>query len=145
VAVQLPVLVHQPGHGLRVRPDVRGGDVAGWAEYLLDPVHERAGDLLQLGLREVPGGRVDASLGAAVWDPHDGRLPGHELGQRANLVEVDLGVVADAALVRTARAVVLHAVAREDVDLAVSERHRHLHLNLAVRRTQHRGDVVPQP
>ena len=43
-----------------------------------------------------------------------------------------------------ARAVVLDAVAGEDVDLAVAEAHRHLDLHLAVRRAQHRRDVVRQ-
>ena len=74
----------------------------------------------------------------------DRRLPGHQLGERAHLVEVDLGVEADAALVGPARAVVLHAVAGEDVDLPVGELDRDLHLDLAVGGAQHGGDVVAQ-
>ena len=66
---------------------------------------------------------VDAALRAAVGDAHDRGLPGHQHRQRAHLVEVDVGVVAQAALVRAAGAVVLHAVTLEDVDLAVREAH----------------------
>ena len=50
VAVQLAVLVHHPGHRLRVGADVGRRDVALRAEHLLDLVDERARDLLQLGL-----------------------------------------------------------------------------------------------
>ena len=66
-------------------------------------------------------------------------------GQRADLVEVDLGVEADAALVRAARAVVLDAVAGEDVDLAVAEPDRDLDLDLAVGGAQDLPHVVGQP
>ena len=88
-------------------------------EHLLDLVHERAGDRLDLLRLELARVDVHAALGAAEGDVGDRRLPGHQLGQRAHLVEVDLGVEADAALVGPAGAVVLHAVAGEDVDLAV--------------------------
>ena len=72
---------------------------------------------LQLVGLELVAGAVDAALRAAVGDVDDRRLPGHQHRQRAHLVEVDVGVVAQAALVGAAGAVVLHAVALEDVDL----------------------------
>src|SRR3712207_7584235 len=50
-----------------------------------------------------------AALGAAVGDLGDRGLPSHERRQRAHLVQVDLGVEADAALVRPASAVVLRS------------------------------------
>ena len=103
------------------------------AEDLLDLVDERARDLLQLVASSSLGVAVDAALGAAERDVHDRRLPRHQRGERAHLVEVDLGVVADAALVRSARAVVLDAEAGEDVDLARRRADRDLHLDLAVR------------
>ena len=106
-------------------------------------MNERATSWTSLGL-ELARVDVHAALGAAVGDVHDRRLPGHQLGQRAHLVEVDLGVEADAALVGPARAVVLDAVAGEDVDLAVAEPDRDLNLDLAVGGAQHRGDVVGQ-
>ena len=59
---------------------------------------------------------VDPALRAAERDADDGGLPAHQLGERAHLVQVHLGVEADAALVGPARAVVLHAEAGEAVD-----------------------------
>ena len=48
----------------------------------------------------------------------------------------------DAALVRSARAVVLHAVADEDVDAAVVHADGHLHADLAVGRAQDLAHVL---
>ena len=92
-----------------------------------------------------PAGTVDAALRAAERHPGDRGLPGHQGGQRADLVEVDLGVVADAALVRAPGAVVLDAVARVDVDLAVRELDRDLHLDLPVGGPEHDPQVVGEP
>jgi hypothetical protein len=111
VAVELPVLVHEPGHRLRVRPDVGRGDVARRTENLLDLVHERACDRLDLSRPELAHVAVDTALGAAVGDADHGGLPGHEHRESPNLVEVDLGVEANAALVRAASTVVLNAEA----------------------------------
>src|SRR4029453_16408868 len=63
-------------------------------------------------------------------------------GEGADLVDVDLGVIANAALVGTPRAVVLDPVPREGVDLAVRELHRDLDGDLAVRRPEDGADVV---
>ena len=142
VAVELSVLVHHPGHHLGVGVDVRRRDVAGRAEDLLDLVHERARDLLELGALELVGRAVDAALGAAEGDAGDRGLPGHQRGERADLVDVDLGVEADAALVGPAGAVVLDPVAGEDVDLAVGELDRDLDGDLAVRGPEHDPEVV---
>ena len=142
MAVELSVLVHHPRHHLGVGVDVRRGDVAGRAEDLLDLVHERAGDLLELGLGELGGVAVDAALGAAEGHVRDGGLPGHERGEGADLVDVDLGVVADAALVGAAGAVVLDAVAGEDVDLAVGALDGDLDGDLAVGGPEDDADVV---
>ena len=147
VAVQLAVLVHHPGHHLGVRVDVGRHDVALRAEHLLDLVHERARDRLELVRRELVGRAVDPALRAAERNADDRGLPRHQRRERAGLVEVDLGVVADAALVRPARAVVLDAEAREDVQAPVGEPDRDLDLDLAVGRGQDVAHVVldPQP
>jgi hypothetical protein len=142
VAVQLSVLVHEPGHRLGVGVDVGRGDVAGGAEHLLDLVHERAGDLLKLGWLELAGGAVDAALSAPERDAGDGGLPGHQRGERANLVDVDLGVEADAALIGAAGAVVLDPVAGVDMDLAVGQLHRDLDGDLAVGGPEDDANVV---
>ena len=142
VAVQLAVLVHHPGHHLGVGVDVRRRDVPGWPEHLLHLVHERASDLLELRALELIGGAVDTTLGAPEGNPGHRGLPGHQRSQRADLVDIDLGVEADAALVGAPGAVVLDAIARVDVDLAVGELHRDLHGDLAVRRPEHDPQVV---
>src|SRR4029077_1258964 len=54
----------------------------------------------------------------------------------------DLGVVSNAALVGTARAVVLDPVAGEGVDLAVGELHRDLDGDLAVGSPKDGADVI---
>ena len=66
-------------------------------------------------------GRIDgdASLGAAVGNVDHCGLPSHEGRQRADFVQVDLGMVAEAAFHRSAGVVVLHAIADERADLAV--------------------------
>src|SRR5207247_11450735 len=79
---------------------------------------------------------------AAVWDARDRRLTGHERRERADLVQVDLGVEANAALVRPARPVVLHAEPRVHVDPAVAQPDGDLDLDLAVRGPENGGHVL---
>ena len=86
----------------------------------------------QLVLLEAAGVDVDAALGAAERDAGDGGLPGHHRGERADLVDVDLGVEAHAALVGAAGAVVLDPEAVEDVHLPVGELDRDLDRDLPV-------------
>ena len=145
VAVELSVLVHHPGHHLGVGVHVRGGDVPRGAEDLLDLVHERARDLLHVGGVELVGGAVDAALGAAEGDAGDRGLPGHQRGERADLVDVHLRVEADAALVGAARAVVLDAVAGVDVDLAVGETDRDLDRDLPVGGPEDDAQIIGEP
>src|SRR5262249_46368896 len=117
-------------------------NVARRPEHLLDLVHERARDPLELGLLELVGRTVHPALGAAERNARDGGLPRHQLSQRAHLVEVDLRAEPDRALVRPARAVVLHAIARVGVNAPVGERYRDLNLHLAVRGAEHLRNVV---
>src|SRR5262249_44483210 len=71
--------------------------------------------------RAVAGVDRDAALAAAEWNFGDGRLPGHLRSQRLEQVERYLAVVADSALVRAARLVVLHPVGLEALRLAGDE------------------------
>src|SRR5215204_5945968 len=144
MAVQLAVLVHEPGHCLGVGPDVGSGDVALGSQHLLDLVHERAGDLLDLGGFELTRVDVHAALGAAEGDFGDRGLPRHQLRKGTHFVEVHVGVETDAALVGPAGAVVLHAVAVVDVHAPVRLLDRDLHLDLAVGGAQDGGQVVAQ-
>src|SRR5262249_37610133 len=77
------------------------------------------GHVLQLAHGQLS--RVDdhAALGAAVRDVDHGALPRHPHGQRLDLVQRHVGVVADAALGRPAVDVVLDAVPGEHLDPAV--------------------------
>ena len=72
---------------------------------------------------------------AAERDVRDGALPRHPGGERRHLVERDARVIADAALGRAERDVVLDAIAGEDLDLAVVhlDRARHGDLPFGVR------------
>ena len=63
----------------------------------------------------------DAALAAAEGNVDHGALPRHPGGQRAHFVERHIGREADAALGRTARDRVLHAIAGEDFDAAIVE------------------------
>ncbi|MFN8149639.1 MAG: hypothetical protein U0R24_00740 [Solirubrobacterales bacterium] len=142
MAVQLPVLVHHPRHHLGVGVDVGSGDVPRRAENLRDLVHEAARDPLQLSLVEVRRIDVHPALGPAVGDPGDRGLPGHHRGEGTHLVDVDLGVEADPALVRTTRAVVLDAVAVVDARRAVGGLDRDLDGDFAVGLPEDLADVV---
>lgn len=88
----LGVLVEDPGHHLRVRPDVGRRDVLPVADDVVDPVDEDARQLLELVLRELSGVDGDATLGAAEGHANDGRLPRHERRERRDLVGVHLGM-----------------------------------------------------
>jgi hypothetical protein len=63
----------------------------------------------------------------------DSAFPRHPRGERRDFVERHAGVVADAALRRSERDVVLDAVAGEHFDLAVVHLHRARHDDLALR------------
>ena len=86
----------------------------------------------------------DAALRAAVRNVDDGRLPGHQRRQAADFVEIDFGVIAQAALHRPAGAVVLHAVADERAQLAVVHLDGDLHLHFAAGRDEERAQAVGQ-
>ena len=85
---------------------------------------------------------LDAALGPAERHVDERGLPRHQRRQRPHLLEVGGRVVADAALVGPAGAVVLHAVAAGDDEVARVEAHRDLHGDLAVGRREHRVHLV---
>ena len=136
VAVAHRVGVHHPGHDAGVGAHVGGGDVAVGADDRLEFGDEAAAQVLQFAVAQ--RGRVDddAALGAAVGQVDDGALPGHPHGEGAHLVEGHGGGVADAALVRAAGVVVLHAVAREGAHAAVVHLDGEVHGELAARPAQ---------
>jgi hypothetical protein len=137
--------VHNPGHHAGVGVDVRRGDVALRADQDRDLAREAAGEVLELAEGEPL--RVDghAALRPAERQADHGALPGHPHRQRADVVQVDVGVVADAALGRPARDVVLDAVAAQHRDRAVVHAHREVHRQLALAAAQDGAQAVLQP
>ena len=111
--------VHEPRHDLRVGVDVGRRHVLLRSDDVDDLGGVAAGEGLEFALRHRGGVADDSALAAAERHLGHGALPGHPGRQRRDFVERDAGVVADAALGRAERDVVLHAVAGEDLDLAV--------------------------
>ena len=111
--------VHDPRHDLVVGVDVGRRDVLLGADRVDDLGDVAARQRLELAARHPRRVADDAALAAAERHVRDGALPRHPGGQRRDFVERDVGVIADAALGRAERDVVLHAVAGEDLDLAV--------------------------
>ena len=60
------------------------------ADDVFDRLHELARELFELALGQARGVDRDAALGPAKREVHDRRLPGHERGEGADVVEVDL-------------------------------------------------------
>jgi len=139
--VVFAVLRHDPGHHVGRGAHVGGRDVDVGSEQVVDRVDEPAGHPLEFAPRELGGVEGDAPLRAAVGEVDDGRLPGHQGGEGPHLVEVDLGMVAEAALHGAAGVVVLHAVADVGGHFAGVELHRDLHLNLPLGAEQLAADA----
>src|SRR5437763_4315311 len=78
------------------------------------------------------GSTIHAAFRAAVWQAGDSALPRHPHGERAHFIERDVLAVAQAALHRPARFVVMHAIAGEDADGAIVHLHREVHRELAL-------------
>jgi hypothetical protein len=111
--------VHDPGHRLRVRSDVRRGNVRFGTDDPLELRGKSPGQRLELRAAELMWVDGHAALGPAEGHVDEGALPGHPHRQRADVVEIGLGVEAEAALGRTSGHVVLNAVAGEHLDRAV--------------------------
>ena len=119
VAVLHRERVHDPGHDLRRRVDVRRGNVFLRTDDDRDLGREAAGEVLELLHRHVLGIADDAALRAAERDVDERALPRHPHRQRLDFVERHVGMEADAALAGSARQVVLHAIAGEHAKAAV--------------------------
>ena len=138
------VRVHEPGHLLRARAHVGRGDVVIGTDVVAELVREATRQAHALALGESTRVALHGALGAAKRDVHQGALPGHHRSQRAHLVEVDVRVVANAALVRSQDVVVLNAIAGEHLELAAVHAHREVHDELGLRLREHRRDVARQ-
>jgi hypothetical protein len=88
------------------------------ADLVGDGGGEAADDALHLADGVLAGIDLDAALAAAVGDADQRALHGHEEGEGLDVVEVDVVVEAEAALVGAEGVVVLDAVALEELVLA---------------------------
>ena len=111
--------VHYPGHGAFVGVHVGRRDVFLRSDDVDDGRGVAAGDTFEFDLGHDGGVTDDAAFAAAVGEIDDCALPGHPGGEGADLVEGNVGRVADAAFGGAAGDGVLDAVAGEDLDLAI--------------------------
>jgi hypothetical protein len=133
--------VHDPRHHLIVGVDVGRRHILLRPDEIDDFGDVPAGQRLQLALRHPRRVADDPAFAAAEGDVRDGALPRHPGGERRDLVERDVRVIADAPLRRAERDVVLHTVAGEDLDFPVVHLHRARHDNLPLRV----GENAPDP
>ena len=124
--------VHNPRHDLRIGTHVRRGHIFIGADEQPDLGGEPPCHALELAGAQ--SARVDdnATFRAAVRQAGDSALPRHPHGERAHFIERDVLAVAQAALHRPARFVVMHAIAGEDTDGAIVHLHREVHRELAL-------------
>ena len=125
--------VHHPRHDLRVSVDVRRRHVFLRADRVDDFGDVAPRQRFDFALRHL--GRVanHAAFAAAERNVRDRAFPRHPRGQRGDFVERDARVIANAALRRTERDVVLDAIAGEYLDLAVVHLDRARHDDLSLR------------
>ena len=109
--------VHDPGHRLGVGADVRRRDVASPGPMIgSSSVANRRVNASSSRHAHRAGIAGHAALGPAERHVDQGALPGHPHRQGADVVDVGVRVEADPALGRSARHVVLDAVALEHLD-----------------------------
>ncbi len=137
--------VHDPGHDLRVGTHVRRRDVLFRTDEDRYLGGVAAGKVLELVWRQLAGVAGDSPLGSAVRQPDCRALPRHQHGQRLHEVEVDGGVVADAALSRTSADVVLDAPAGEHMDRPVVHPDREMDRKLTFDVAQAESRVIGEP
>ena len=100
LGIELAVLVRHPGHLARAGADVGRGHVPARADVAAigKLPREAARDLLELLLRVVVGADRKPALGATEGHVDERALEGHQRRQRLDLLLVDEGRVANAAL-----------------------------------------------
>jgi hypothetical protein len=107
--------VHHPGHDSGAGAHVGCWNVDGRSDEIENLRNVAARDALEFPIGHFQRVAGNAALGTAERDVDDGALPGHPRRQRFAVVEVDAGVIADAAFARAARVVVDNAIALKDL------------------------------
>jgi len=110
VADLLTVGVHQPGHHLFIRAQVRCRDIPIRANHIDDLHGIPTSQPLQFGPRQ--HGRIDpdATFRSAERQLHQRAFPGHPHGECGDFAQIDILVIADATFRRTHGQHMLHAV-----------------------------------
>ena len=128
--------VHDPRHRLRVGVNIRRRNIPIGPDDRSNLESIASGEPFEFVLRQTLWIANHASLAAAVRDVDGGALPGHPRRQGLHLIEGYVWVIANAALGRAARDVVLHAIAFKDFGLAAVHSHRNRDYELALRAAQ---------
>ena len=105
---------------MRIGINIRRGNIDFGTDDRLNFRGVAARHALELAFGHALGIANDAALGAAVREIDGRGLPRHPGGQRFHFIQRDVRVIAQPALGRAARHIVLHAESGEDLHLAVS-------------------------
>ena len=129
--IELPVFVRHPGHLACAGSHVRRGHVAARADIAAvgELLGEAAGDSLELFRVVVSGADRQSALGAAERNVDERAFEGHQRRQRLDLLLVDMGRVANAALHGKAVLAMHRAPAAQECVVAPPETHRETQLN----------------
>jgi hypothetical protein len=119
--------IHDPGHDLVVGIQVRGRDVAFWADKERNLRGIPAGHALQLARRQAFRRAGDAAFGPAVGNVDQSALPGHPHGQSLHLIRGHVRGVTYAPFGWATGHVVLHSVVGEHPNLTVIHVDREVH------------------
>src|SRR5215472_2367090 len=119
MAARHAVGVHNPRHHLSICIDIGSRDVAVGADEVRDFVGVAAREAFQFTMRKILGIADDASLRATEGNVDRGALPCHPGGQRLHFIETYIGMIANTALARPARIVVLYAKSLKYLDVAI--------------------------
>ena len=133
--------VEHPGHDLCVSIHIGGRNVVVGADVIAQCEGEAASDAFQLGLRVAARVELDPAFRPAHRDVGDSGFPGHPGRQRAHLVNVDVGMVAEPAFEGAKHVRVLNAIAGKDLDVFVVHLDRERDGHLVHRLGQDGADV----
>lgn len=120
------VSVHHPCHHFAIGADVRRRNIFLRPDNNADFAGVTAGQTLQFTFRQGEGVDADAAFGPAVRNIDRGALNGHPGRKCHDFVKIDIRMVANTTFTRSARQIVLNAIALEVADGAVVHLHRNV-------------------
>ena len=123
-AMDVLELIEDPQHVLRVGHDVGRRHVGDRADVLRNLAHPATANLLLLAGAQVVRITNDSALRATQRDIHHGTLPGHPHRERSYGINRLLRMEAYPTFARTARIVVLHTEASENLHRSIVHSYR---------------------